>query len=116
MRICFPILLGCVGVTIGLPGCRQPYYGPINKANLGLLVVDGIIINGLDSTIVNLSRTQNINDSATSFSSIPETNAIITVVGENGDIYPLFEQGAGKYAIDQLNLNNNERYWLNITT
>ena len=70
--------------------CRQPYNPPIAKTNLGYLVVDGTIISGQDSTIINLSRTQNINDSIY-FINNPETGAAVSVVGANGDTYSLFE-------------------------
>src|SRR5579862_291507 len=95
--------------------CRQPYVPPIAKANLGYLVVDGTIIGGEDSTIINLSRTQNINDSI-SFVNNPETGAMVSVVGANGDLYNLLEQNPGQYVSDQLPLNTNELYRLKIVT
>jgi Domain of unknown function (DUF4249) len=95
--------------------CRQPYFPPIAKTNLGYLVVDGTIISGQDSTVINLSRTQNINDSIY-FSNNPETGATVSVVGASGDSYNLFEQSAGRYVTDQLPLNTNELYRLKIVT
>jgi hypothetical protein len=95
--------------------CRQPYLPPIKKADLGYLVVDGIIINGQDSTIINLSRTQNVNDSIYLIHN-PETGAAVSVVGANGDSYNLNEQSAGRYVTDQLSLNANELYRLKIIT
>lgn len=97
-------------------GCLQPYYPPVSKANTNFLVVDGTIISGQDSTIINLSRTQNINDSLYYFASIPETGAVVTVVGQNGDTYALIEQSSGRYVAEELNLNGNELYRLKIVT
>jgi hypothetical protein len=95
--------------------CRQPYNPPNIKSNLGYLVVDGTIISGQDSTIINLSRTQNLYDSIY-FINNPETGATVSVVGANGDSYNLFEQSAGIYVTDQLPLNTNELYRLKIVT
>jgi hypothetical protein len=95
--------------------CRQVYNPSIQKSNLGYLVVDGTIISGQDSTVINLSRTQNINDSI-SFVNNPETGAILTVVGASGDSYNLFEQSVGRYVTDKLPLNTNELYRLKIVT
>jgi hypothetical protein len=96
-------------------GCLQPYTPPNVKGNYNYLVVDGLIIGGQDSTIINLSRAQNINDSFY-YTANPETGAMVSVVGANGDSYNLTEQTAGKYAVPQLNLNTNELYWLKIIT
>jgi hypothetical protein len=95
--------------------CRQPYLPPVAKADLGYLVVDGIIIDGQDSTIINLSRTQNITDSTYRVSN-PEPGAVVSVVGANGDSYNLTEQSSGRYVTDQLALNANELYRLKIVT
>jgi hypothetical protein len=95
-------------------GCKQQYFPPVAKSNLGYLVVDGIILNGQDSTVFKLSRTKNLTDST--YTQTPETGAQVSVVGQNSEIYPLVEQGNGRYAIDQLNLNLNETYQLKIIT
>src|ERR1700729_352615 len=76
--------------------CRQAYTPPNIKANINYLVVDGTIVDGQDSTIINLSRTQNINDSSY-YTLNPETGATVSVVGETGDVYGLKEQSAGRY-------------------
>jgi hypothetical protein len=101
-------------IVINGLSCRQPYNPPVAKMNLGYLVVDGTIISGNDSTIINLSRTQNITDS--NYVSNPETGAVVNVVGASGDMYGLTEQSSGRYVISQLNLNNNEFYRLSIVT
>ncbi|MBS1599914.1 MAG: DUF4249 domain-containing protein [Bacteroidetes bacterium] len=93
--------------------CRQAYEPPVIKSNNNFLVVDGIILNGQDSSIIKLSRTRNLSDTA---KSIPELQAQVTVVGESGENFPFIDQGNGRYAVDQLNLNNSEKYQLKIIT
>jgi hypothetical protein len=102
-------------ILINGSACIQKYIPPNIKGDNSYLVVDGPIINGQDSTVINLSRAQSINDSS-SYYIIPETGAVINVVGENGDSYLLTEQGSGRYATDHLDLNVNELYRLKIAT
>lgn len=97
-----------------LQGCMQAYNPPIRSSNLKYLVVDGIIINGQDSTIIKLSRTQNITDS--NFVPAPESGAQCTIIGQQGESFPLIEQSSGRYVIAGLNLNLNETYQLRINT
>jgi len=104
----------CLVLFLTLLRCRQPYNPSIAPSNLGYLVVDGIIINGQDSTIINLSRTENISDS--NFVPQPEFGAHVTIIGLQGETYPLIEQTGGRYTSPQLNLNYNETYFLKIIT
>ncbi len=97
-----------------LSGCVQQYNPPIRKLSINYLIVDGIIVNGQDSTVINLSRTQNITDSA--FTPLAETGAICTIIGQYRDSYTLSEQPGGRYVISSLNLNNSESYQLQIVT
>lgn len=108
-------LLKCGLLIVFFNSCTQSFIPPSQiKSNIDCLVVDGTIISGQDSTIINLSRTQNLNDSIYKFP--PETGAQVSVLGENGDIYALTEQNSGKYVIAALDLNNNEKYQLKIIT
>lgn len=94
--------------------CRQRYFPSVAKSNLNYLSVDGIILNGPDTTTITLSRTQNLTDSDYVFAG--ETGAQVSVIGENAEIYPLTETGNGKYIAPGLNLNYNETYQLKILT
>src|SRR5580658_2243935 len=89
-------------VLLGGLCCRQTYTPPDIGGNNRYLVVDGIIVNGNDSTIINLSRSQPITDSIYYFMPIPETGARISLTGSGGDTYSLTEQNAGSYTISQL--------------
>jgi hypothetical protein len=106
-------ILLLVILSVGL-GCRQTYTPAGTGSIKNYLVVDGIIVDGQDSSIINLSRSQNLSDSA--FTLNPETGAKLSVVGTAGDTYNLSEQSSGRYVTDQLNLNMNEFYKLKIIT
>jgi hypothetical protein len=95
--------------------CRQIYTPPNIGGNNNYLVVDGILIDGQDSTIINLSRSENINDSTT-FTANPETGAAVSVVGANGENFPLTENSPGRYVSPSLSLNTGEQYRLKILT
>jgi len=114
MKIFKYCIFGFVVLTVFFLKCRQPYNPPIPKTNLGYLVVDGIIISGPDPTVINLSRTQNLTDSA--YVNIPETGALVSVIGQNSETYPLSEQSSGTYVAPGLSLNLNETYRLKIIT
>lgn len=92
--------------------CKQAYNPPAIKSNPGYLVVDGVLHIGQDSTVITLSRTRNLD----SIIPIPELQAQVMVVGESSDVYPLQEQGNGKYVTDHLNLAYNKNYQLKIIT
>jgi Domain of unknown function (DUF4249) len=96
--------------------CKQPYNPPALAGGTHYLVVDGSIISGDDSTIISLSRTQNLSDSTYNFLSVAETGAAVSVVRVSGDSYTLTEQSPGKYVSAQLALNPSELYQLQIIT
>lgn len=91
--------------------CKEPYNPPVGAQSLHYLVVDGTIINGQDSTIIKLSRTRDFENAS---STSPELSAQLTISGEAGESFSLLELGNGRYGIDKLNLNNGEKYQLNI--
>ena len=100
-------------LTITVSDCKEVYNPPSVKNNPFFLVVDGIVVSGNDSTIITLSRTKSLTDSAPS---VKESGAKVFVLGESGVAYPLTEMGNGQYATDRLPLNSTERYQLKITT
>jgi hypothetical protein len=100
-------------MTLGGLNCKEVYTPPAIKNNPFLLVVDGIVISGNDSTIITLSRTRNLADTAPS---VKELNAKVSVLGVSGVEYPLTEQGNGRYVVDQLTLDAGLQYQLKIIT
>ena len=107
------MLMITVTVTLGGLDCKEVYTPPAIKNNPFLLVVDGIVISGNDSSIITLSRTRNISDTVPS---IKEQGAKVSVLGVSGVEYPFTEEGNGRYAVDQLLLDAGQQYQLKIIT
>jgi hypothetical protein len=104
----------CISIlNIFALNCKEVYNPPSVKNNPFLLVVDGIIISGNDSTHIAISRTKSLTDSAPT---IKELGARVSVISESGVTYPFTELGNGQYATDQLSLNMTEQYRLKIIT
>jgi hypothetical protein len=93
--------------------CKQVYSPPAIKNNPHLLVVDGIVKNGNDSTVIILSRTRSVADTVPSEF---ETNARVSIVSANSLEYPLFSEGNGRYIINPLQLDTTQEYQLKIIT
>jgi hypothetical protein len=92
--------------------CKEPYEPPAVKTNPNLLVVDGILFQGNDSSILTISHTRLLTDTG---SRNPELNAGVTLVDESGSAISFAETGNGRYAVGQLNLNPSSTYRLLIT-
>ncbi|SRR5579871_8891 len=107
------VLLAFAFFLMTISRCKQLYNPPALEANLGYLVVDGAIIAG-DSTIINLSRTQNLTDST--YINNPETGAQVSIIGQNAESYNLIEENRGKYVVANIGLNFGELYRLKIIT
>ena len=93
--------------------CKEVYKPKEIQTNPNILVVDGTVISGNDSSIITLSRTRNINDET---ASLKELGAHVSVLGVSGLEYPFIEQGNGRYVIDQLLLDTTQQYQLKIIT
>jgi len=68
-------------LVLGPSGCKQVYTPPVVNSNSGYLVVDGVLFNGNDSSIVKLSRTRSLADSS---QPAPESGAAVSVVSSSG--------------------------------
>lgn len=84
-----------------------------NQHGNGYLVVDGVIVAGNDSTIIQLNRTIPVSDTS-SIQSVE--GAQVQVVGQQGDAYPLISIGGGRYFTVGLNLNPGQKYHVTIAT
>jgi len=113
MKRLINILLITITVIPGGLDCKEVYTPPAIKNNPFLLVVDGIVISGNDSTIITLSRTRNISDTVPS---VKELNAKVSVLSVSGVEYPFTEAGNGRYVVDQLALDASQQYQLKIVT
>lgn len=93
--------------------CRKPYNPEITTVNSNVLVVEGMINIGSDSTIIKLSRTQPIGDKT---KNKPEIGAVVTVESDANDKYVLAEKIQGSYVSPGLNLAKTKKYRLSIKT
>lgn len=103
------------GILLLLSSCKKPYVPPAITASSSLLVVDGNINTGTDSTIVRLTHTIPLSSPAGTVSP-PELNATVTVESTQNTEYPLAETGNGYYRAVGLNLSSANQYKLKIVT
>jgi Domain of unknown function (DUF4249) len=90
--------------------CKEKYMPEIHVPSTGFLVVEGFINVGTGSTNISLTRASSLD----SMEVIPQTGAQVEVQSENGSVYPLFENGPGKYTIDQIPAEPSQQYRLDI--
>ncbi|MEO8108595.1 MAG: DUF4249 domain-containing protein [Ginsengibacter sp.] len=94
--------------------CKEKFNTDLHSPSTGYLVVEGFIGSGNDPTAISLSRSVKLVDSV---NIIYETNASVTVEGENNETFPLNENINGSYtSAGSLNLNANEKYRIHIIT
>ncbi len=104
---------GCGSLLLFLLGCVEPYQPEVLKGGAGILVVDGYLNSGGDSSYIKLSRSQNLEDLTTPQ---PEPNAQVTIEEEQGIQSNLFQIKSGLYAASGLPVNPAKRYRLRIQT
>lgn len=93
--------------------CKEKYVPPYTPPVKGYLVVDGTINSGQGPTIIRLSRSIVLADSARPKN---EAKALVRVEGDNNTSFVLPETTQGTYSINQLGLINNVKYRLYIKT
>jgi len=104
----------CVILSIiVLTGCKEAYVPAIPDHNNNILVVEGTINTGADSTIIKLSRMVGLSGKKTIN---PEIGAVVSVESESNERYVLLERQKGTYAAPPLNLNAGKKYRLSIKT
>ncbi len=82
-------------------GCRKAYNPPAIAIKNNVLVIEGQINTGHDSTIITLSRTVQLSAKSTVN---PEAGATVTVEDDQNNSYSLTEQGNGLYASADLDI------------
>ncbi|AYL98513.1 DUF4249 domain-containing protein [Mucilaginibacter celer] len=104
---------GCLLIGTILSTCKKPYNPGVITAPNSYFVVEGMINNGNDSTIVKLSKTVNISSSV-------KTNGVdnctVQVEAEGGSTILLTPQGNGYYVAPRLSLDASKKYRLHIVT
>ncbi|RZL08746.1 MAG: DUF4249 domain-containing protein [Pedobacter sp.] len=108
IKLCFIFLL----VVIAFFSCKKPFNPDVPSNNFNLLVVEGFINTGADSTIIKLSRTGNVDNN----NAIPEEGATVTVESDAGDKYNLPAKPKGIYASASLGLSSTKKYRVVIKT
>lgn len=100
-------------ILISLVGCKDEFSIPLQTTDKSLLVVEGSLRVGQDSTIITLSKTVNVNEKV-NFK--PVLKARLTVEGKNGGANELNEIGNGIYSRLNLGLVPGNEYRLRIRT
>lgn len=99
--------------ALGLLGCKKPYNPPATSTSKSYLIVEGFINTGNDSTVIKISRTVKLTDKIVTN---PVLNATVSIEGEQGGSYPLYDiSGNGHYnSINGLNLPASQKYRVRI--
>ena len=105
--------ISMVAVVLTINGCRKPLDIKTTATNVNLLVVDGMINIGADSTKIKLSRTVIIGNKVTAN---PEGNALVTIENAQATVATLKEITKGTYASPGLNLDKTKQYRVRIRT
>ncbi len=103
----FALLLGVI-----VSACKEPFDAHLRPEQTNYLVVEGYI-NVTGYSTISLSRTQPLNDSTTLKK---ETNATVTIEGEDNSSFPLSEIGDGSYTTYVPSLSPLQQYRLHIKT
>ena len=93
--------------------CRKPYTPKVIEVDYSYLVINGVINVGNNvTTIIQLSRTQRLTDTAISN---PESGASVMIEAQSGNRYALAATANGTYESAPLTLNATTTYRLRIT-
>lgn len=95
-------------LTLLLLCCKEKYDAPVNTPVTGYLVIEGFISTNGPAEL-QLSRSIPLDDTA---KLIRETLAQVRLQGRDNTTFNFIENGAGKYIINNLNLNTNQQYRL----
>ena len=93
--------------------CIESFQPPTTLTEFNYLIVNGFLIDGEDSTVIKLSRTQTL---ANKPNEVREFNARVQVEEDNGTIHLLEDRKNGSYAMAPLNLNEQTPYRIKIKT
>lgn len=100
-------------VLLSLAGCKDQFDIPLRNTDKTLLVVEGALRVGQESTVITLSKTVNVNEKV-NFQ--PVLKALLTVEDKNGGSVALSETGNGVYSHVNLGLTAGNEYRLRIRT
>ncbi|KAA0991110.1 DUF4249 domain-containing protein [Dyadobacter aurulentus] len=109
----FLIKLSFFALLLFLDSCIEPFSPPEVNSVENHLVVDGFLNVGQDTTRIELRRTQNVNETATS---VGEIMASLAVESEGGESYSFTEVGGGLYVLPPNQYNAAAKYRLRVKT
>jgi hypothetical protein len=101
-----------LALCLTVSSCLEPYPAPRIEQNLGLLVVDGILVPN-DTTNISLRRTLAL-ESVGPYS--PERGATVLVESEDGLQFLFTERAEGRYMLPPADLEPDKNYRLRINT
>jgi hypothetical protein len=107
------IYLSVIGAMIFAFGCKKAFNPTVDTTDLNILVVEGMINTGTDSTIIKLNRTVPVGNKNTAS---PETKAVVTVETAVATVLTLTEKTKGIYGAPPTNLDNTKQYRIRIKT
>lgn len=93
--------------------CKEPFSPAVKMLPNNLLVVEGMINTGADSTFITLSRATVLEQKN---GMLAENGASINIESDVSESYALKELGKGAYAIGPSNLSQTKKYRLRIKT
>lgn len=107
------VFLLAVIVLVSYVACRDKFDAELESQQQSFLVIEANLNGSGDSTIIRLTRTFTLDDSARLRT---ESNAVVRVEGRDNTTRPLIGIGNGYYASANLNLIIGNEYRLHITT
>lgn len=102
-----------VGLVLVLISCKEHYNPTATSVNSNILVVDGFINTGADSTFISLSRSVIL---ANKTVANPEIGATLSIETSANESINLVEKSKGRYVAPPLNFGSNKKYRLKIRT
>ena len=106
-------ILYILTLVLTLGACKEPYSPVVKTLPNNLLVVEGMINTGPDSTFIKLSRTTLLDQK---MAVLVETGAMVNIESDANDSYSLKELGSGSYTVGPSNLSQTKKYRLRIKT
>jgi hypothetical protein len=100
-------------ILTAFDSCKKPLDIKTTDSNANVLVVEGLINIGADSTKIKLSRTVIIGNKTTIN---PENKAIVTIENAQVTVATLPEIAKGTYAVPGLNLDKTKQYRVRVKT
>ncbi|MBS1505614.1 MAG: DUF4249 domain-containing protein [Bacteroidetes bacterium] len=105
-------ILFCLAAML-YDGCLDPYTVPGQGAAASYLVVDGFLDAGSNSCSITLTRSVALSSPDTPPA---VTDAVVTLLDEDGNTALLVSQGSGVYSASSLVINTQKKYKLHILT